>query len=102
MTHEMTTTLEPFEVLEVAREFFTGRRPVCPASVENESDTHITFNTFRSRITVAAFPDPDDASRTRVRASTLREDAVASRFLSAVRAVAPAPAELAVGEGGAA
>ncbi|HKK08945.1 MAG TPA: hypothetical protein VKA44_08680, partial [Gemmatimonadota bacterium] len=101
MTHEMTTTLQPGEVLAVAREFFTGRHPVCPASIENESGTHITFNTFRSRITVAAFPDPGEGERTRVRASTLREDAVAARFLSAIRAAAPGPAVVAGGEGGA-
>ncbi len=84
MTHETTTTLSPAEVLAEAREFFTGRHPICPASIESESDRHITFNTFRSRITVAAFPDPGDEGATRVRASTLREDAVAARFLSAI------------------
>lgn len=89
MTHETTTTLAPSEVLRVAREFFTGRHPVCPASIEGESETHITFNTFRSRITVAAFPDPRGEGPTRVRASTLREDAVAARFLSAVRSAEP-------------
>jgi hypothetical protein len=85
MTHETTTILSPAEVLSEAREFFTGRQAICPASIEGESDRHITFNTFRSRITVAAFPDPKGEAPTRVRASTLREDAVAARFLSAIR-----------------
>lgn len=92
MTYETTTTMTPAQVLAEAREFFTGDRPICPASPESESDTHITFNTFRSRITVAAFPDPAGEAPTRVRVSTLREDAVAARFVSAIGSVGRARA----------
>ncbi|MDP2479101.1 MAG: hypothetical protein Q8W51_06270 [Candidatus Palauibacterales bacterium] len=99
MTHETITTLSPAEVLTEAREFFTGRHPICPASIESESDSHITFNTFRSRITVAAFPDPRGEAPTRVRASTLREDAVAARFVSAIGSVGRARAAAGSGAG---
>lgn len=82
MTSETTTSRAPGEVLDLAREFFTGRNAVYEASVSEESDTHVTFATFRSRIAVGAFPDPGDEDRTRVRVSTLREYAAADRFLT--------------------
>lgn len=85
MTSETTTGLAPDDVLDLAREFFTGRDAVHEASVSEESETHITFATFRSRIVVAAFPDPDGEDETRVRVSTLREYDVADRFLTFLR-----------------
>lgn len=85
MTSETTTDLSPEAVLELAREFFTGSDAVFEASVSEESDTHITFATFRSRIVVAAFPDPEGEAATRVRVSTLREYTVADRFLTYLR-----------------
>jgi tartrate dehydratase beta subunit/fumarate hydratase class I family protein len=85
MTSETITDLAPDDVLDLAREFFTGRDAVHEASVSEESDTHITFATFRSRIVVAAFPDPDGEDETRVRVSTLREYDVADQFLTFVR-----------------
>lgn len=85
MTSETTTELDPGDVLELAREFFMGRDPVREASLAQESESHLTFETFRSRIVVAAFPDPRGEAPTRVRVSTLREYDVASRFLTYVR-----------------
>lgn len=85
MTSEATTELPPARVLELAREFFTGADAVHEVSISEESDSHITFATFRSRIVVAAFPDPRDEAPTRVRVSTLREYAVADRFLTYLR-----------------
>lgn len=85
MRSEATTELAPERVLELAREFFTGRDAVHAASVSEESDRHVTFATFRSRLVVAAFPDPEGEAPTRVRVSTLREYAVAERFLIYLR-----------------
>lgn len=85
MTSEATTELPPARALELARDFFTGSDAVHEASISEESDSHITFATFRSRIVVAAFPDPAGEATTRVRVSTLREYAVADRFLTYLR-----------------
>lgn len=85
MTSEATTDLSPSEVLELARSFFTGPGAVQAASVSEESDRHVTFATFRSRIVVSAFPDPEGEAPTRVRVSTLREYAAADRFLTSLR-----------------
>lgn len=93
MTSEATTELPPGEVLELARRFFTGSDAVHEASISEESDSHVTFATFRSRLVVAAFPDPDDDAVTRVRVSTLREYAVADRFLTYLETAAPEEVE---------
>lgn len=85
MTNEATTDLSPARVLEMARDFFTGPDAVQAASVSEESERHVTFATFRSRIVVAAFPDPEEEAPTRVRVSTLREYAAADRFLTWLR-----------------
>lgn len=85
MTSEATTELSPDRVLEMARRFFTGPEAVQDASVSQESDRHVTFATFRSRIAVSAFPDPEGEAPTRVRVSTLREYAAADRFLTWLR-----------------
>lgn len=85
MTNEATTQLSPGRVLQMAREFFTGPGAVEDASVSEESDRHVTFATFRSRIVVSAFPDPEQEGATRVRVSTLRDYAAADRFLTWLR-----------------
>lgn len=82
MTSETVTDLSPEEVLDLARDFFTGPDAVYEASISDESDNHLSFGTFRSRIVVAAFPDPEGEGPTRTRVSTLREYAVADRFLT--------------------
>lgn len=85
MKSEAITDLSPSRVLELARSFFTGPEAVEPASLSEESDGHVTFATFRSRIVVSAFPDPRGEAPTRVRVSTLREYAAADRFLTWLR-----------------
>lgn len=85
MTSETTTSLPPDEVLNLAREFFAGENAVHGASLSEESDSHVTFATFRSRIVVAAFPDPRGEAPTRVRVSSLREYTAADRFLTYLR-----------------
>jgi len=74
MTSETTTSARPARVLEAARRFFTGSDRFADAWIDNESDTHIAFATFRGNLAVAAFADPGDPGRTRVRVSTLREE----------------------------
>lgn len=93
MTSEATTKLSPARVLQLAKEFFTGPDAVHEASVSEESDSHVTFATFRSRIVVAAFPDPQGEAPTRVRVSTLREYAVIDRFLTFLRSAASGKVE---------
>lgn len=93
MTSEATTELSPERVLELAREFFTGRDAVHQIAITEESDSHVAFATFRSRIVVAAFPDPEGEAPTRVRVSTLREYAVADRFVTYLRTAGSAGPE---------
>lgn len=85
MTSEATTDLPPSRVLEMARDFFAGPEAVHPASISEESDRHVAFATFRSRIVVSAFPDGEGEETTRVRVSTLRDYAAADRFLTWLR-----------------
>lgn len=85
MTSETTTDLPPSDVLEMALEFFAGPEAVHDMSISEATETHVEFASFRSSLLVAAFPDPDDGQRTRVRVSTLREYAAADRFITWVR-----------------
>lgn len=90
MTRETTTELSPSRVLEEAKEFFTGDLSVHSAWLEEESDTHVTFSAFRSRIAVSAVPDPDgEGGRTRVRVSTLRVDEAIGKFMTHLRTLSP-------------
>ena len=81
MISEVTTKLEPAAVLERARQFFSDAGS---ASLAEESESHLTFATFRSRLAIAAYPDPDGPD-TRVRVSTLRPDAVVGKLLAFLR-----------------
>lgn len=85
MTNETTTTLPAAAVLSAAKRFFTGSEAIHPAWIEAESDTHVSFATFRSNVLVSAFPDPEREGLTRVRASTLRDEAAVGRFLTYLR-----------------
>ena len=85
MTSETTTDLPPSDVLEMARSFFAGRDAIHEMSVSESSETHVEFASFRSSLLVAAFPDPEEEGRTRVRVSTLREYGAADQFLTFVR-----------------
>lgn len=86
MTRETTTTLAPDEVLSAVRRFFMGPDSLHSAWLETESDTHVSFGTFRGNLAVAAFPDPLDEAPTRVRISTLREESAVGRLLTYLRA----------------
>jgi len=83
MTSETTTTLPAAAVLSAAKRFFTGSEAIHEAWIEAESDTHVSFATFRSNVLVSAFPDPE--GMTRVRASTLRDEAAVGKFLTYLR-----------------
>lgn len=89
MTLEETTDVAPERVLEEARDFFTGDDSVYSAWLEDESDTHLTFGTFRSKIAVSAFPDPEGEAPTRVRVSTLRVDDSIGKFMTYIRTLSP-------------
>ncbi|MEE9207157.1 MAG: hypothetical protein V3U67_02095 [Gemmatimonadota bacterium] len=83
MISEITTKLEPAAVLDRARQFFSEAGSICSASLAEESESHLTFTTFRSRLAIAAFPDPG-GHETRVRVSTLRPDATVGKLLAFV------------------
>jgi hypothetical protein len=85
MTTETTTTLAPEQVLSAVRRFFMGADSVHSAWLETESDTHISFGTFRGNLAVAAFPDPLDEAPTRVRISTLREESAVGKLVTYLR-----------------
>ncbi len=89
MTLEETTDIAPDRVLREAREFFTGDESVYTAWLEHESDTHVTFGTFRSKIAVSAFPDPEGEAPTRVRVSTLRVGESIGKFMTYIRTLSP-------------
>ncbi|MGH7540879.1 MAG: hypothetical protein ACRELC_07770 [Gemmatimonadota bacterium] len=99
MTAETTSTRSPAELLDAVRKFFIGGEAYHDAWLESESDTHLSFGTFRGNLAVAAFPDPEGAAPTRVRITTLREEGVVPRLLTYIQtldreasgAVAPAP-----------
>ncbi len=85
MTNEARTTLPAAAVLAAAKRFFTGSEAIHPARIEAESQTHVSFATFRSNVLVSAFPDPEREGMTRVRASTLRDEAAVGKFLTYLR-----------------
>lgn len=82
MTTEITTSLSPSEVLRAVKRFFMGGDGYHSAWLDWESETHLTFGTFRGSLAVAAFPDPDAKGRSRVRVSTLREEHAVPRLMT--------------------
>ncbi len=88
MTHQMTTSLSPDEVLQRAKAFFPERAPHHAAFLERDGPG---FATFRGQggeeLAVAVF---GASGGTRVRASTLFFDQVIGRFFSTLPA-APSP-----------
>lgn len=92
MTTETTTILSPTDVLQAVKRFFMGEDAYHSAWLERESETHLSFGTFRGNIAVAAFPDPEQDGRTRVRVSTLREEHAVPRLMTYLRTLdAPQP-----------
>lgn len=84
MTSETTTPVAPARVLDAARRFFTGTDRFADAWIDTESESHISFGTFRGNLAVAAFADPEDPGRTRVRVTTLREEGLVPRLLACI------------------
>jgi len=82
MTSETITSARPARVLDAARRFFTGTGRYADAWIEDESDTHVAFGTFRGSLAVAAFADPEDSERTRIRVTTLRDEGLVPRLLT--------------------
>lgn len=85
MTRETTTKLTPERVLQEAKRFFSGDGSVFAAYPIEEGDRYVTFGTFRGQISVFADVDPEIEGRTRVRASTLREDDAVGKFITYLR-----------------
>jgi len=87
MTSEVMTRLAPSEVIREAKRFFTDEDSVCAAALVDESESHVTLSTFRSRLAVSAVAEPEG---TRVRVSTLRPDESVGKFLFHIRTAGPA------------
>lgn len=81
MITETVSALSPERVIEEAKRFFTAEQAVLPAQVVDEGDRHLTVGTFRSRVAVSAFPDPEGAG-TRVRVSTLRSNDAVGKLVA--------------------
>lgn len=84
MTTEIETALDAETVLAAARGFFLGADRFADAWIESESQTHITFCTFRGNLSIAALPVPQRPDATRVRVTTLREEGIVPRLLAHV------------------
>ncbi len=82
MTTETTTARSPGAVLATARDFFLGQDRMADAWIETESESHITFCTFRGRLSVAAMADPETPAKTRIRVTTLREEGMVPRLIA--------------------
>lgn len=82
MTTEIASSLSPKDALAAARAFFVGTDRVADAWIETESDTHITFCTFRGNLSIAAFADSETAGVTRIRVTTLREEGMVPRLMT--------------------
>lgn len=82
MTTETTTAIAPGAVLQAAKEFFTGPRRVADAWIDSESDSHLSFCTFRGNLSVSAVPDPEETGGSRVRISTLRDEGLVPRLVA--------------------
>jgi hypothetical protein len=88
LIQEVVTDLEPREVLEQAKEFFTTRFSNRSAFVEEESDTHVKFEIEAGEVLIGTSQRDD---RTIVRGSTSRLHSELSRFMMTL---APAAEEV--------
>lgn len=73
--------MSPERTIDAARRFFTDSDAVHPATIVEEGDNHLTVATFRSRLAISAFPDPEGQG-TRVRVSTLRRNDAVGKLLT--------------------
>lgn len=81
MISETLTGMSPERTIDAARRFFTDSGAVHSATIVEEGDNHLTVATFRSRVAISAFPDPDGQG-TRVRVSTLRRNDAVGKLLT--------------------
>lgn len=81
MINETVTSLDPEAAIEQAKRFFTDASSPLPATVVEEGAGNLTVATFRSRVAVSAFPDPNGHG-TRVRISTLRRTDAVGKLLT--------------------
>lgn len=81
MISETLTAMSPERTIDEARRFFTDSGAALPATVVEEGSNHLTVSTFRSRLAISAFPDPDGRG-TRVRVSTLRRNDAVGKLLT--------------------
>ena len=81
MISETLTAMSPERTIEVAKRFFTDSGAMLPATIVEQGDHHLTVSTFRSRLAISAFPDPDGRG-TRVRVSTLRRNDAVGKLLT--------------------
>lgn len=81
MISETLTALDPHAAIEQAKQFFTEANSPLPATVVEEGEASLTVETFRSRVAVSAFEDPDGRG-TRVRVSTLRRNDALGKLLT--------------------
>jgi len=89
MTTETTARIDPGAVLDAVRDFFIGPDRMADAWIESESDSHISFCTFRGNLSIAAVARPDGEAGSRVRITTLRDEGLVPRLVTYLR---PQPA----------
>jgi hypothetical protein len=81
MISETLTAMSPERTIAAARRFFTDSDATLPATIVDQGENHLTVATFRSRLAISAFPDPDGRG-TRVRVSTLRRNDAVGKLLT--------------------
>lgn len=81
MITETLTAMSPERTIDEAKRFFTDSDATLPATVVDEGENHLTVATFRSRLAISAFPDPEGRG-TRVRVSTLRRNDAVGKLLT--------------------
>ena len=82
MTTETTLSITPGAALDAAREFFVGSSRMADAWIESESDSHLSFCTFRGNLSIGAVADPEAPGTTRVRVTTLRDEGLVPRLIT--------------------
>ncbi len=81
MISETLTALPPERAIDTALDFFTASGAALPATVIESGERHLTVATFRSRLAITAYPDPEGEG-TRIRVSTLRNDDAVGKLLT--------------------
>ena len=81
MISETLTAMSPERTIDEAKRFFTDSGAILPATIVDEGENHLTVATFRSRLAISAWPDPDGGG-TRVRVSTLRRNDAVGKLLT--------------------